>query len=379
LIVTVAMVRRSVPRGGFVASQQKALDAPPYASKQATPSMLHRNNAHPLAMHPGAPTMRRFAVSFVATIAFALGACSASGVASRECNSAKDCASGVCRDDGTCTAAGGGAAGTTGAAAGSAGASGGGDAGASGAATGGGGAAGSSSVTCTPNQDGTITRAETPLGAGLSAKFRIAPNVTLSTAGVKQADGSAAWDFSPTVPQDHDALLEALPLAGAWYAAQFPGASYAMRLSDAQDLLGVFEITGSSLLLRGVVSPTSGASQTELVYSPPATVLQFPLKMGASWTTQSTVSGTLSGIPATYFESYQEKVDQHGLVKVPFGTFPVLRISVVLTQTVGALLTVRRSYLFSTECFGTIAKMIAQDNEASPEFSNVKELSRLAP
>ena len=326
-----------------------------------------------------APVLRSASRVFVASLAVAVAACSASGVASRECNAAKDCASGVCRDDGTCAPSGaGGAAGQSGAGGGAGTGGAGGESGTGGTAPGG-GAGGSATNACVPNQDGVITRAETPLGAGLSAKFRVATAGTLSTAGTKQPDGSAQWDFSAMLATDHDTILEAKPLAGAWYSAQFAGASYAMRLSEGQDLLGVFEITETSLLLRGVVSSASGATQTELVYNPPVTVLQFPLQMGAAWTSQSTVSGTLNGLPTTYFETYQEKVDAHGLAKVPFATFPVLRVSVVLTQTVGALITVRRSYLFSTECFGTIAKMVAQDDEPSPEFSNLKELSRLSP
>jgi hypothetical protein len=320
--------------------------------------------------------------SLFVLLALAAAACSASGTSARQCSRGSDCPSNVCLDDGTCSA-GGGAGGGAGSSAGAGSAGSAGDPGVGGAsgsagATSSGGAGGTSSA-CLPNGDGVLTRAETPLGAGLSAKFRAASNITLSTAGTKQPDGTVAWDFSAMLAQDHDTILEAKPIAGQWFSAQFAGASYTMRLADSQDLLGVFEITDTSLLLRGVVSPTSGLTQTELTYSPPVTVLQFPLKVGASWTSQSTVTGTASGVITTYIENYQSKVDAAGTAKTPFANFPVLRTSVVLTRTIGVIPSVTRTYLFSSECFGTVAKMVSNTNETGAEFSSVAELSRLAP
>lgn len=321
--------------------------------------------------------------SIFVLFALAAAACSASGTSARQCSRGSDCPTNVCLDDGTCSQAGGaggasGAAGGVGAA-GSAGDTGAGGTSAGAAGTAAGGGAAGSSAACLPNHDGTLTMAETPLGAGLSAKFRVATSTTLSTAGVKQPDGTSAWDFSAMIAQDHDSIIEAKAITGQWYAAQFAGASYAMRLSDASDLLGVFEITDSSLLLRGVVSPTSGLTQTELTYSPPVTVLQFPLKVGASWTSQSTITGTASGVFSTYIENYQNKVDMAGVAKTPFATFPVLRTSVVLTRTVGVVPTVTRTYLFSSECFGTVAKMVSNPDELGTEFTNLSELSRISP
>lgn len=320
-----------------------------------------------------------------------LGACSsASGTSTADpCTTGADCASGVCGGDGSCVAAGsGGSGGEAGGEGGSdAGGSGGSEAGGEGGSNntggtsqGGSGTAGSGgSKVCAPNNDGTITREETPLIAGATAKYLLAQNAPVDTAGKGTDVKDKSWDFSGSLANDHATLIETQVLDGKWFASKFPGATYALRLSDSEDLLGVFEVTDNSLLLRGVASPTDGLTRTELTYSPPVTVLSFPMKLGSSWTTQSTVSGLLSGVASTYFENYQSKIDMAGKVKTPFGEFPAMRINLLLTRTVGALITTKRTFVFSSECYGTVAKVVSKDNELGAEFATAAEVSRLSP
>ncbi|MEO7094268.1 MAG: hypothetical protein ABI175_13515, partial [Polyangiales bacterium] len=82
---------------------------------------------------------------------------------------------------------------------------------------------------------------------------------------------------------------------------------------------------------------------------------------------------------AFYTESYDVKVDAKGKVVTPFGEFSVLRLRTVLTRTVGALPTVTRTYGFVAECFGTVATITSNSNEASAEFTTAAEIRRLAP
>ena len=217
-----------------------------------------------------------------------------------------------------------------------------------------------------------------PLEAGLSAKFRVATSGTVESAPVL-VDGTPTWDFSAALSGDQTVLVETLPVSGAWYAATFPGASYAARLSQGADLLGVFEITDTALLLRGVVSPEDGITKTELEYDPPVTVLAFPITEGDSWTTDTTVSGTASGVFGVYFETYENTVDTRGNVITPFSSFDSLRIRVDLTRTTGAIVTTQRTFAFVTECFGTIASMVSQYNELETEFDDPSEIRRLTP
>lgn len=232
---------------------------------------------------------------------------------------------------------------------------------------------------CVPDRNGVITRAEVPLSAGLRARFRVASGASVSTAGATQPDGARRWDLSMALSGDHDVTLEAQALAGAWYQPKFAGATYAAKLSDGQDLLGAFEATDTSLLLRGVVSPSDGLTRTELVYSPSVTVLAFPLQQGVTFSTNAGVSGLASGVGSVYGERYESKVDAHGELVAPYGKLAVLRVATVLTRTVGVVVTVIRSYAFVSECFGTVATITSQPNESAAEFTTAAEVRRLSP
>jgi hypothetical protein len=230
-----------------------------------------------------------------------------------------------------------------------------------------------------PNDDGQILATEIPLKAGLSAKFLAAENVAVSTAGVMQPDGSRLWDYTTALAGDHLTLVETQPLAGKWFEGLFAGASYAARLSEGEDLLGVFEVTPTALLLRGVVSPQAGPTRTELKYAPAVHVLDFPLAEGSAWKTSATVTGLALGVAALYSEAYENEVDAHGVVKTPFADFPVLRVHVALTRTVGTVPLTIHSHLFVAECFGTVATVVSHEYELEPEFTSAAEVRRLSP
>ncbi len=286
------------------------------------------------------------------------------------CNAGADCASGVCNSDGRCApvTSPGDDAGNPG------------DDGGAGDASPGGDAASDAKVPgCTPNQDGTIEAAEVPLQAGLHATFRTATSATVDTAGKAGQGGARDWDFSGALSGDQDVGVDTLSPGGAWYAQSFSGATYAARLSSTSDLLGVFRVGGNQLALQGVVSPASGVTQTNVAYQPEAVAMQFPLKMGSAWNSTSTVSGTANGVAVYYTEAYDSQVDAHGSLKVPFGTFQVLRVRTVLTRTVGVVATVARTFAFVTECFGTVATVTSQPNEPNVEFTSAAEIQRLAP
>lgn len=323
--------------------------------------------------------MRRFRPTLLHCIALNLAAGLATGACTSddaECRVGADCPSGACSADGRCLDAepstttsmantGGGGMGQGGAST-SAGGMG------QGAGTGGSGL-------CAPNRDGIIERNEVPLGPGLSATFRIAQDATFDTGGTPDGDGYT-WDLAQTFPGDELALVETIDLAGQWYEELFPGASYAVKLRESEDLLGVFELTPTALLLRGVVSTEDGFQRTELEYDPAVTVLSFPFEEGDSWTTDSIVSGLALGVITAYSEEYVSTVDKHGTLTTPFGEFPVLRVHTALDRTSGGFpLTTIQTHAFVTECFGTVASVASQDGESATEFNDAAELRRLAP
>ncbi|GMV41535.1 MAG: hypothetical protein AMXMBFR64_32510 [Myxococcales bacterium] len=231
---------------------------------------------------------------------------------------------------------------------------------------------------CQPNDDGVVTRDEMPIAAGLHASYRVATDVTWSTAA-KGTAGSLTWDLSGGFPGDTNTLVEARSLEGTWFEGDFPDATYAARLSETQNLLGVFKVTDSGLFLVGVVSIEDGVTATKVTYDPPAQVLQFPMSEGDVWKTKSTVTGTTLGVWSFYTEDYRSEVDAHGTLKTPFGDFPVLRVNVELVRTVGVLPTTTRTHMFVAECFGTVGTVVSKPNELKAEFEAVSELRRLAP
>jgi hypothetical protein len=252
-------------------------------------------------------------------------------------------------------------------------------------------------VTCSPNDDGTIERAEVPLAAGLHATFEVATGATFDTAGVSNTDGSRSWNLDVTLAGDHALLLETQAIdPGAWYAGDFPGATYAARLSDTNDLLGIFKLTNDALLLMGVASPIDGADATKLVFldksiggTPlPVTVLSFPLTEGKTWTTLVAVTGKAAGITIAgiYNEQYTSTVDAHGTLKTPYADFKVLRVNTKLERWMNNVLRVQRTHSFVTECFGTVGTILSEPvdtvgvfGSVAEDFTATSEIWRFAP
>jgi hypothetical protein len=231
---------------------------------------------------------------------------------------------------------------------------------------------------CTPNHDGIITREEIPLRPGLHATFKIATNAPVDTVGT-QSGGITTWDLSGELAGDHLSIVELQEIAGSWFAPKFPNASYASRLSDTETLLGVFQITDTQLLLLGVVSPEAGTTRTELVYDPPVITLSFPIQSAATWTSTSKVTGVAMGMISSYTETYESQVDASGTLATPYGSFAVQRIQTLLTRTVAMVPTTTRTFLFATECFGTVAAITSKSNEKLVEFTTAAEVKRLSP
>lgn len=236
------------------------------------------------------------------------------------------------------------------------------------------------SGTCSPNHDGMIQAGELPLVAGRMARFRIATDATFDTAGQANADGTRRWDLTGQLAGDTDAPVALLAPTGAWWASDFPMATYAVTLASGSDLQGVFRVTANDVTLLGVVSPDGGTFSTKLTYDPPAKVLAVPFGAGATWSSTSTVSGTAQGAIVAYTEKYASRVDQVGTMKTPYGEFPVLRVATDLTRTSGlATLASSRTFAWAAECFGTVASVTSQNFETAAEFTDAAEVRRLIP
>jgi hypothetical protein len=232
---------------------------------------------------------------------------------------------------------------------------------------------------CRPDPDRVIARDEISLAPGRTATFRVAADTAVNTAGQLQSGGDRVWSFTGPFTDDHDVAVTLEDPSASWYADVFPTATYATRLSDTQNLLGVFELTDEALLLLGVVSPQAGLQRTELVYDPPVVVIELPLAPSTAWQTTSTVTGLAQGIGSFYTEAYDSRVDAVGELQTPYGNFPVQRVRTQLTRTIGAAVVTTRTFLFVSECFGTVGSVTSNEYEPEPEFTQAAELRRLAP
>lgn len=283
-----------------------------------------------------------------------IAACS--GPSGQSCAVDEDCPSRFCRADGTCGAAPVDAAVTADA------------------------PVDSPSALCAPNHDGTIALGELPLVAGRSATFRIATSATWDTAGTAQGNGSRTWDLTGQLANDADQSIALGSPDGTWWRSGYPAATYTAPLSAASDLIGVFKLDSTGVVLLAVVSPQGGTYKTDLEYDPPARILAVPFKAGDTWMTTSTVSGSAQGAIVAYTEQYASRVDEVGLMKTPYGEFPVLRVATDLTRTSGfTTLLTKRTFAWVAECFGSVATVASQDFESASEFSNDAEVRRLAP
>jgi hypothetical protein len=231
-------------------------------------------------------------------------------------------------------------------------------------------------ASCTFNGDGTIQRSEESFTVGLGALFAVnAPGTTVPVNNVAQG---GVWDFSGPVSSESKQFDQLVSPSGQWWAGDFTGATYGERIDDGQQIYGVFRVGTDKLELLGAVSEQDGLTRTELTYATPIVVLEFPLSVGTTWTSESNVSGSASGAAFFAHEKYVFTVDQRGTTKTPAASFDTLRLKMEYTQTWGALITTRITYLHLAECYGAVARVRSHDNETSADFTQAAEYRRLA-
>ena len=339
------------------------------------------------------------------------GAAAACGGDAKECRLGADCASGQCSADGLCVVNGdtdGASSGQATSSSGNTNASSSGGGGSSGGSSGGQTSSSSSSSgssgtpgACIPNNDGTITQQESPLLAGITAKYKFATNVTVDLDGAL-VDGVRRWELTGPFDGDHDVSTTTRAVAGSWFASDYPTGQVAGLLDTTRDAtacsitvsvpstLAVLRADDNFLNLLGVVSnsdtePTS--SKTNLAYDKPIPTLKFPLTMGSEWGVEDaagtgTLNGTSIGFPGnTVTDTYASKVVDRGVVATPFAVFDVLKVVTTLTRssTNFCLISTTKTVSFVSECAGTVAKVISQPDEDSDNFTDAAEVQRITP
>ncbi|OQB08843.1 MAG: hypothetical protein BWY17_04835 [Deltaproteobacteria bacterium ADurb.Bin207] len=248
---------------------------------------------------------------------------------------------------------------------------------------------------CKPNGDGTITAAEMPLGPGFNAMFRVSKGVSGFSSEPDCSSGTCLWDLLDLGGVTTDEPSATFALDQKWFAGikGFENATYTSRLTDFkltfgglsvcdQVQYGVFEVNPSGLFMLGIVSEYA-ADGTALVYDKPVPLIVFPFHVGTSWTIDTVARGKLCNSIFDYAisQTYTSTVDKLGNVKTPYGTFEsVLRINTLMERHLGVGVTATKAvtHTYVTECFGTIAVAVSNEGVSSPEFSGASEVRRLA-
>lgn len=233
---------------------------------------------------------------------------------------------------------------------------------------------------CVANNDGEIAASElTQLRVGASARYLVNPQgttVMVDPIGKATASGPE-WDLTSTAGDVVE--LNLIDVSTAWFAASFPGASYATVTDLGSRTLGIFRVTDTAIEILGYAS--EAPNQTLLVYDRPIISLKLPVRVGDGWiSTGRVVNGKLNGQPFASTDTYRVSVDAKGTAQLPYLTLDnTLRIQVQLTQTLpGGLPITRIQQLLFHECAGEIGRMSSPPGETNPSFTTAAEFRRLA-
>lgn len=230
------------------------------------------------------------------------------------------------------------------------------------------------SSVCQPNHDGLLERGEYPSVSDLRVPFLYSENTS-----VQLTPNNGVWDFSTAVNGEEVVYVETMDPTGFWFAESFPNSSYVTVLSHQNELYGIFTLSEDALTLDGVASFDEGWDETLLVYDPPAMLYQFPMQEGQSWSTESTVTGTLNGVYSYHIEEQLMTVDNSGILSTTLGQFPVLRVHSSTLRTVGIFEYTSQNMSFVSECYGVVVTASSELDETQPEFDTAFELLRMAP
>jgi hypothetical protein len=235
---------------------------------------------------------------------------------------------------------------------------------------------------CSPNRDGILQRNEVLFKLGTSVIYArsgsSSSTVEVDLKGT-QKDGSTFWDFSKEPSGTTREVDELLSLKGLWYANDYKDASYASILDRTLNLYGVYKATPGALLLMGAASRTK--NQVKTSYDKPIEVLKFPLKVGSTWTSTGTSSGTFNFAPYRATETYKFEADAKGKLKTKNGTYDVIRLRLNFTQQQYLPALYRRtriSYFYAAECYGFVAIVDSRDYETNANFTKAVRLKRLS-
>lgn len=181
---------------------------------------------------------------------------------------------------------------------------------------------------CVPNLDGRIDAAELKPAIGIPARFRVTAagsETPVDVAGQMSgagASGQRVWDWSGNYPGEALAEFTAAPLAGQWYAGEFPAGEFVVAFDAAHTIDAIYRRDDAGLWLLGLAShePAPTVGKTLLPYAEPVQALKFPLQVGQSWQSVGKTKpgkGVFRGLPFASIDTYNVTVDAAGRLELP--------------------------------------------------------------
>lgn len=225
--------------------------------------------------------------------------------------------------------------------------------------------------TCFPNLDNTLERSEMPTQLG-RVEYLLARDVTVDLAGND-------LDLRSEFPGQQKLGFQASELGNFWFADEFPVGSIVVSLGADGESLGILRSNNEGIQLVGIASVDP--NHTLLHYQSPIDLYRFPMRVGQSFTTQSAVTGTLAAVPYNGSDRYEVSVGDITSVDLPHLRFTHnFRVHTKVTSDSGSagVVLVHQQLSLISECFGEIARVVSQDNESDPNFSQAAELWRFS-
>lgn len=199
---------------------------------------------------------------------------------------------------------------------------------------------------------------------------------------VGSAGEDQRWDFSE-IPSTCVEIIQQVvsPEEAAPYSDQFPEANYIIRGNIPISMMAIEgfkfqKISQDSLLWLGMAGdliqpiPASGVS---IVWAPPMVIAPLPLEYNDSWSTSSTTSLSIFGLPVNVSVVEEISVDAWGKIKLPLGDFDCLRlrinsVSIVSSAFYSDTITTI-SYTWVVKDKGFVVTIDSRDGETNPEFT----------
>jgi hypothetical protein len=237
---------------------------------------------------------------------------------------------------------------------------------------------------CVPNLDGRIEPSELTPQVGVPVRFLVSPAAqtrSVDLEGRELSSGRKVWDWSERIPSDREAIIEAEPVDGQWFADSFPSEAFVVPFDLGESTKAIYTRDQEALRLHGVASaeqdPPEG--QTLIVYDAPVELYRFPIEPGKQWVSTGVVNdATVRGVPYAGRDIYEVEVAAIGRLELPNITFDEahrVNTKVTVQPAAGQSVTTRQtSFLF--ECFGEVARATSQEGEESVNFETATEVRR---